>query len=285
MKLHVVDTVAPRVFARARHQAVLAFHASDGGHSARKRQGEVAQTAEQIEYAVARLRIEQGEGVVDHAPVHGAVDLHEVQRKELEFHRVVRQGEPQRNRFRPQRVHAVVAAGLQEDGQALLLREGDEGCAVAVGQRLQVAQHQRRGVVTAGDFDLRNLAHRIETADELTQRPDALAHGRHQHLAVRDVGDVAAVLLAETDQGLALLVHVLHRQPPATPVTPGLTDQRLEPASRRDLADALEVLREHALLGGDLRGRRQMLQRASAAGTEMRAARLDARGSPLATSP
>ena len=47
---------------------------------------------------------------------------------------------------------------------------------------------------------------------------------------------------------------------------------------RLDLADALEILGEHALLRGDLCSRRQVLERAAPADAEVRTTRLDALG-------
>src|SRR6185312_14137808 len=96
------------------------------------------------------------------------------------------------------------------------------------------------------------------------------------HLALLDRGDEARVLLfAETHQHAALLRHVAHRQPALAPVTPRLGSERRQPRLRRDLADALEILRQHALLDGDLRRRVEMLQRTAAALRKMPAQRLD----------
>ena len=97
-------------------------------------------------------------------------------------------------------------------------------------------------------------------------------------MAALDLGDEAAIALAEADQRAALLLDVLHRQPRAATVAPRIARQRREHATRRDVADALEVLEQRALLCDDLRLRREMLQRAAAAGAEMRAFGRDAIG-------
>ncbi len=57
------------------------------------------------------------------------------------------------------------------------------------------------------------------------------------------------------DQHLVLLGDPLDRQAALAAIAPGLVGQRIEPALGRDLADALEVLGQHALLRRDLRGR------------------------------
>ncbi len=90
----------------------------------------------------------------------------------------------------------------------------------------------------------------------------------------REVGDEARILLAEADQGLALLLHAAHREPALAAVAPGGVGQRRQHALGRDVADALQVLQQHALLGDDLLVLGQVLQHAAAAGAEMRAARM-----------
>ena len=97
-------------------------------------------------------------------------------------------------------------------------------------------------------------------------------------MATLDFGDEAAIALAEADQRAALFLDVLHRQPRATTVAPRIARERIEDARRCDVTDALEVLEQRALLREDLRLRREMLQRAAAAGAEMRAFGRDAIG-------
>ncbi len=119
---------------------------------------------------------------------------------------------------------------------------------------------------------------RFERRDELAERRDALADFGQQRVADRKIGDEARIVFAESDQHLAFLGDPLDRKPTLAAIAPWRVGQRIEPALRLDLADALEILGEHALLRGDLRSRRQVLQRAAAAGAEVRTTRLDALG-------
>src|SRR5690606_34340027 len=64
-----------------------------------------------------------------------------------------------------------------------------------------------------------------------------------------------------------------HRETAPAAVAPGGVHQRLEHGLGRDVADALEVLQQHALLGVDLLRFVQVLQRAATAGAEVDAAR------------
>src|SRR6185503_1089490 len=65
---------------------------------------------------------------------------------------------------------------------------------------------------------------------------------------------------------------VAHREPRAVAIAPRLADHRRQDAFGTDLADALEVVFEHALLRRDLRGGFDVLHRAAAAGAEVAAA-------------
>jgi len=73
----------------------------------------------------------------------------------------------------------------------------------------------------------------------------------------------------------AFLVHELDAQPGAPAVSPFRTPQRRKDARRGDPADTLKVVDQLPFLGGQLRGRRQMLQCTSAAHAEMGTARHD----------
>jgi hypothetical protein len=147
------------------------------------------------------------------------------------------------------------------------------------------AQHQDgelgRRVVGARadrDLDLRQAIADRERSDELAQRHQQRRDRRRQHVAFAHVGDVARLALVEADQDAALLDHVADRQPRARPVAPRRPVHRRAAERRRHVADALERVLERALLGGDLELRRRVLQRAAAAGAEVRAARHDAVG-------
>src|SRR3546814_7657464 len=113
-------------------------------------QGEVAQPAEQVEHALARLHVEQVQRARYHLLVEPGGDLDEVQRAERELDVPCGQPERQLRIRRPQRVHRIHPARLQEQREAVRLRKGEQRRAVAVGQRLQVAEHQRDAVVVGG---------------------------------------------------------------------------------------------------------------------------------------
>src|SRR5690606_36997882 len=107
------------------------------------------------------------------------------------------------------------------------------------------------------------------------------ANPGHHGVALAQVGDEARIALAEADQGLVLLLHAAHREPALAAVAPGAAGQRRQHAGGADVADALEVLQQHTLLGQDLLRFVQVLQHAAAAHAEMGAARLDAVGRGL----
>src|SRR5438445_754664 len=111
---------------RPNHRTRLAFDAGHMRTAARKRQREIAEAAKQVEYAVGWLRIEQAECMVDHAPVHAAVDLDEVERKKLQLDLVGRQTERQPRIGGPQRRNAVDTAGLHKNAEAIRLAEFDQ---------------------------------------------------------------------------------------------------------------------------------------------------------------
>jgi len=133
-------------------------------------------------------------------------------------------------------------------------------------------KHERHEIVAGGDLDLRNVAFRIERFNQRADLGDARADCRMQHVAGIDIGHVAAVALAETDEHPALFFDELHAEPALAPVSPRRVGQCRQHFARTHFADAFEIFQQHALLRGDLRGGRQMLQRAAAADAEMRAA-------------
>ena len=96
---------------------------------------------------------------------------------------------------------------------------------------------------------------------------------RQQGVADGKIGNKTRVVFAESDQDLVLPCHPLDRQSPLAPIAPGFVTQRRQPAPWLDLADAFEILGQHALLGLDLLPGSKVLQGAAAATSEMRAAR------------
>ena len=173
-------------------------------------------------------------------------------------------------------MHAAVATRLQVDRQSVLLAKRGQRRQIALAQWLHVAEHQRHQVVAGSEFDLRNRIDRVHAAEQVGEQADLGTQRRMHHFALLDLGDEAGVLLfAETDQHAALLHHVAYRQAALAPVTPRFAGKRRQPQLRRDLADAFEIFRQHALLGRDLRRRIEVLQRAAAAMREMPATRLD----------
>ena len=213
---------------------------------------------------------------MDHAQVHVAIDLDEIERPERDVDVELGDRKRQRHRVGPQRRHAVGAARLQQDRQPVVAHKFDECAAVGVRQGPEIAQGQRHGVVAGRDLDLRDVGARLEAADQRAELGDAQAHRRQQRVALAEVGDEARIVLAEADHHLVLLGHPLDRQASLAAIAPRFAREWFEPARRCHLADALEVFGQHILLGRDLRRGRQVLHAASAAGAEMRAAWLDA---------
>ena len=186
--------------------------------------------------------------------------------------------EVQVDAIRPQRMDTVRPLRLQQDRKLMGTAERFELAEIALAQRRKMTENQGHGIVTGSDLDLRDLATGVERPDQCRKGLDALPDFGQQGVADRKVRDEARVVFAKTDQGLALLVDPLDRQPALAAVAPGLVGQRRQPFAWRDLADALEVLGENALLGLDLPRRRQMLERAATALAEMRAVRIDTIG-------
>jgi hypothetical protein len=86
-----------------------------------------------------------------------------------------RQREREPAAMRPQRVHRIDAARLQEDREVVLLREGGRARLVAFGQGLQVAEDERDRVVARDEFHLRNVAASVHAVDQRGQRGDLRA--------------------------------------------------------------------------------------------------------------
>ena len=157
----------------------------------------------------------------------------------------------------------------------MLAAERHQRVLVGRGQRVQVAEHQRHGVVAPGHLDLRQAPPAVQPVDQRAQVAEAVPHLGNQHLALRQVGDQAVTFLAEADQGVPLGVHVLHAQPRLAPVAGDRPGERLQPAIRTQAAEMLELLGEHRLLALNLHRRVQVLQAAAAADQTVRAGRCD----------
>jgi len=87
-----------------------------------------------------------------------------------------------------------------------------------------------------------------------------------------------SVPLVESHQHAALLLDVVHGEARAIAVTPRGADHGRQELLASHLADAREVVLQHALLGGDLRRGIDVLHGAAAAGAEVAASRDHALG-------
>ena len=135
-----------------------------------------------------------------------------------------------------------------------------------------------RSLVARGDLYLRDALANAQSLDErrklLGKRREAL----EEYLAAAQVREIWLVALAKARKDAPLLVHVPHAEPRAASIGKCGTAQRLDHTQRLNAADALEVIEQLALFRGELSLRRQVLQGAAAAHTEMRAARRHAVG-------
>ena len=154
---------------------------------------------------------------------------------------------------------------------ALLAGEGAQARQVGLAQRLQMAQHQGRDAIAAGHFDLRAGVARVHAGDELAQRQQPAAHVRRQDGARAHVGDVAAFALVKADEHFAFFHHMPHRQARAPAVAPGGAVDGRQHVGRAHFAQPPEVVFQHALLDGHLRGGVQMLHLAAAARARVQA--------------
>ena len=105
-----------------------------------------------------------------------------------------------------------------------------------------------------------------ECADELARRP--CEYGTAVQLC-----HVGCGALAKADHHATFLAHELDPEPRAAAVAEHRSAQRREPALRRNAPDALKSAAQLALLGAELRGRLQVLQRAASADAKVRAVR------------
>ncbi|MQM38954.1 hypothetical protein KBTX_02975 [wastewater metagenome] len=223
-----------------------------------------------------RRRVQQLDGAADHPAIHVAVDLGEVAGLEAQVHAELGQLVAEHGVPGPQRRDGGLVAGLLVDVQPGALAEGDQRGAVGLAQRLQIAEHQAADLVAHGHLDLRQARAYRQPADQLRELAEAVRHPGVEDVALADVRDERAHLLAKTHEyAVALGGDELHPEPGLAPVAPGFAGQRLQPLLRAHAAHVLEQLGEHLPLVTDLVLGREVLETAAAAGAVVRAARLD----------
>ena len=184
--------------------------------------------------------------------------------------------------MRADAVHAAWPGRLQPPLHARVLRgKGVQFVGIGCAERLQMAQHQRRDRIAAGQFDLGAGVARIQAGNQRPQRQEQSADVRRQNGAAAHVGDVAAFALVKANQHLAFFHHMAHRQPRAPAVAPCRAVNGAQHGLRAAFAQMPEVVLQHALLDGDLGGRVQMLHLAAAASACMQAKVRAARLHPL----
>jgi hypothetical protein len=149
---------------------------------------------------------------------------------------------------------------------------------ISGGRTLQRAKHQGRDIVSHGDLDLRYVAANIECGEHLAQRRDQAIERRGKDLAACEVGDERRRALAETDHHPALLGHEAGSQAGTAAVVPGRLGQGLQNPPGNYSTGATELFQQVLLLGANLCTRIEMLQRASAAESEVSASRRHAFG-------
>ncbi len=229
--------------------------------------------AEQIEHAILGLRIEQLHGARDHLLVEPGIDLDEIERAERQRKIELGNREAQLDLIGPERMHRFRASRLQEDRKARGLRKREQARQVFGAQRLEVAEDQRNRPVAGDEFDLRDAALAIQGIDQRGELGNAFAKRGHDRMAMAEFGHETRIEFAETDHRAAFLLHEANRETSLSPITPGRVDQWLQHGLRLDVAQPGQVLQQHVLLGGDLLVLVEMLQHASGADAEVRAAR------------
>src|SRR5207249_3795256 len=140
------EAVRYRVLPRALDELRAALEADDRGTAARNRQREIAEAAEEVRDALAGLRIEQLDGACHQLPVTGVVDLREIGRPKAQAHAEVGKRIVELALARLEGLRGLGTPGLEPEMDAVLARKGAQVRLIRVGQRLEVAQHQRCGV-------------------------------------------------------------------------------------------------------------------------------------------
>ncbi|MOA11739.1 hypothetical protein D3C78_1316940 [compost metagenome] len=145
------------------------------------------------------MHVQQAQRTGHQHAVDVRIDLGEVGGLERHGDAEVGQAVSQLLDFGIHQLHGVRALGLQPPLHILRGRKRTQLLLVAFGQGLHMAQHQRRDVIAAGDFDLRNGLARIHGGDQRAQRHQHVVDMRRQHAADFHVGDVAALALMKAD--------------------------------------------------------------------------------------
>ena len=267
-----VRVVGRIVLARARHQRLAALDAQHLARLCRQRQREVAQTAEPVDHAFVRLHLQPLQRTAHQHAVDVGVDLREIRGTERHGDAELGQAVAQLRRVLADAMHGVRPLGLQPPLHARVCGcKGVQPGQISLAQRLQMAQHQRRHFVTAGQLDLWAGIACLHAGDQCAQRQQQVAHMRRQDGAALHVGDVAALAFVKADQHLALLDHMAHRQARAPAVAPVRPMDGAQQMVGLALAQMPEVVFQHALLHRHLRGRVQVLHLAAATGAGMQA--------------
>ena len=218
------------------------------------------------------LSIQQAERARHQHAVDPGVDLGEIGRFEWHGNAEIGQRVGQLGPALVQQLHRFGPFGLQPPLHAgMLCGKFAQAGFVAIAQRLQMAQHQRRHVVAAGQFNLRQGFNRLHRRNQRTQRQQQAAHVRRQHRAGLHVGHIAAFALMKTDQDGTLFVHMAHRQPRAVAVAPGRAFNGAKNVVGLDLAQVPQVVFQRPLFHRDLRAHVQVLHLATPAGTRVQA--------------
>ena len=277
MKRGVGDAVPRRIGASARHERRIALDAVDRGDLHRKRQAEVSEPAEEVERAIRGLRRQQLDCARHHELVERAVDLHEIGRRELDARGRARQLVAQRLRRRRGGATRLEAAALQVERDAVIRSKSRS--------RSRSAASGSSSTRSTSAVALSATATSICATRRLMLRPPtspasaatSAPTGGCEHLATSRIREEGAAALAEADEDLAFLVHVLAARraaaiAPHRPVSGG--SQR----SGRHAADALERLGHDAAFASSCAAWSRCCERAAAADAEMTAARRDAFG-------
>ena len=284
METGIFEPVGAGVLFGPRHHFSAALDPCDPGATAGDRQAEIAEAAEQVEYPVFGFEREQFSDQAHRPPVHGGVDLQEVQRMEsqtqTEFRQMVIQ--PLRTMARIKPMHAVDSRGLQVHLQAPSHGEFGQPMHVFGVQRPQMTHHEGRfrpkGVVESlarRDFDLRDRLARRQSVEQYAQWPDQFRQTGREHLAIVHDRDIVAAFFPKSHQDAALAAHHPHRQPRLAAVVPYRAGYRRQrPVGFRfDSRDFAQTPLQQRLLFAQLRTAFDILPAAAAADIEHRATR------------
>ena len=149
--------------------------------------------------------------------------------------------------------HGVGAFGLQPPLHLVLLGKGTQSSHVACTQGFHMTQDHGCHLVTTGQFNLRQGFACVHASNQGTQRHQHGVHMRWQDGALAHVRHIAAFALMETDQHLALLHHITHRQTGAIAVAPGGALNGAQNRLGFDFSKVPEVVFQCTLLDRNLR--------------------------------